>query len=197
MIVNVRGTLEGRGADSVRVTIGGVTLQVRVSTSTSSALGPVGSTVSLLTHLLFRDDAITLIGFATAEEKTAFLALQNVSGIGPRLALEVLSVLTPARLAEAIESGEADTIVQVPGIGKRTAARMIVELKGKLDEVAYEVGGAPGANPASDPDLAGALQALGYTSGEIRRAAGALSDATRNMPLEDRIRGALQALATS
>ena len=197
MIVNVRGTLDGRAVDSVRVTIGGVTLEVRVSSPTASALGPVGSIVSLFTHLLVRDDALTLIGFATAEEKTAFLALQNVSGIGPRLALEVLSALTPARLTEAIESGDADMIIQVPGIGKRTAARMIVELKGKLDDVAYEVGGVPGANPASDPDLAGALQALGYTSGEIRRAVGALPDSTRSMPLEDRIRGALQALATS
>lgn len=194
MITTVQGLLEERGSDWVQVSLGGIGLHISTPTTTIAALGPVGATVRMHTQLQVRDDSLVLYGFATVEERTAFLALQTVSGIGPRLALVILSTLSPARLAEAIETADADAFTQVPGVGKRTASRLLIELKGKLEDLAIE-GMAPAATPAADPDLTTALQSLGYSSMEVRRALASLSEEDRAVSLEDRLRRALQTIS--
>ena len=196
MIVNLRGTLESRGTDYVEIALEGVTVRVAVSTATLGDLGPTGSTVRLLTHLVVREDDLSLYGFATAPEKAAFLALQGVTGIGPKLALVVLSLVSPANLSRAVEAEDTDTLVLVPGIGKRTAARLIVELKGKLEEFEMGVDGSPPVSaPMDDPELTAALQTLGYNQIEIRRAFGTFDDESRVLPLEERIKRALQSVS--
>lgn len=193
MIVSLQGILEDRGPDWVQVSVGGVGILLSVPASTQEALGPVGSVVSLLTHLVLREDSIALYGFAAPEERTAFQALQTVKGIGPRLALSVLSVLGPAQLASAIESDDLGTLSRPPGVGKKTAARIAVELKGKL--AALAAAGQAAAPVADDPELREALQTLGYSQPEARRAARLLTDSDRSRPLEERLRRVLQALA--
>ena len=198
MIVNLYGTLESRGVDYVEVALGGVTVHVAVSTATLGALGPTGSMVRLQTHLVVREDDLSLYGFATATEKAAFLALQGVSRIGPKLALIVLSLLSPANLARAVKAEDTDALAQIPGIGKRTAARLVVELKGKLDAIELiDDGGLPVVSQAEDPELTAALQALGFNQLEIRRAFGALGDRNRSLPLEERIKQALQTVSAT
>ena len=140
--------------------------------------------------------ASSLYGFRSPEERASFLALLGVSGIGPRLALVILSVLSPARLVEAIEQGDAAALSKAPGVGKRSASRIIVELKGKLDEL--DVAGLAGSGPpaVADSELTAALQALGYTGSEIRRAVAAVSgaDPESRPPIGERIRLALAAM---
>ena len=198
MIVTLQGLLEARGADYVEVAVGGVTLHVGVSTATLGVLGPTGANVRLLTHLVVRDDELSLYGFATPTERAAFLALQGVSGIGPRLALVVLSMLSPSNLARVVDAEDTDSLSQVPGIGKRTAARLVVELKGKLDAIELGADG-PSIQVAlsDDPELTQALQALGFSQVEIRRAFGARDGESRSLPLEERIKQALQTVSTS
>ena len=122
MISSIQGILESRGEDWVDVAIGGVSVRAQVPSSALSGLGPVGAHVRLFTHLIVRDESITLYGFRSAEEKTAFTALLGVSGIGPRLGLVILSVLSPADLIEAIEQGDAGALARAPGVGKRSAS---------------------------------------------------------------------------
>ncbi len=198
MIVTLQGLLEARGGDYVEMAVGGVTLRVGVTTPTLGGLGPIGANVRLLTHLVVRDDELSLYGFATPTEREAFLALQGVSGIGPRLALVVLSMLSPSNLARAVGAEDTDALSQVPGIGKRTAARLVVELKGKLEGIEFAADGAvPQAALSDDPDLAQALQTLGFSQMEIRRAFGARDDGSGSLPLEERIRQALQIVSAS
>ena len=198
MIVNLQGTLESRGVNDIEVTLGGVTFRVAVSTATLGALGPTGSTVKMLTHLVVREEELSLYGFATSIERAAFLALQGVSGIGPKLALVVLSLLSPVNLAHAVEAEDTDALSQVPGIGKRTAARLIVELKGKLEEFMLGDGASsPAVAQVDDPELTSALHALGFSQIEIRRAFGALDEESRSLPLEERIKQALQTVSAT
>ena len=198
MIVNLQGTVEVRGTDHVGIALGGVTVHVAVSTATLGSIGPSGSTVRLYTHLVVREDELSLYGFATPTEKAAFLALMAVSGIGPKLALVVLSLLSPANLARAVNAEDTDALGQVPGIGKRTAARLVVELKGKLDAVEMsDDASAIAGVPSDDPELAEALRVLGFSHVEIRRAFGTLEDESRSLPLEERIKRALQIVSAA
>ena len=199
MISSIQGILEARGEDWVDVAIGGVSVRAMVPASAMSGLGPIGGPVRLFTHLIVRDENIILYGFRSAEEKAAFLALIGVSGIGPRLGLVVLSVLTPANLVEAIEEGDAAALSRAPGVGKRSASRIIVELKGKLDEL--DIAGltaSPTRSPTViDAELTAVLQSLGYTAQEIRVAVTAVSspDAEEIPPLDERVRLALATLS--
>ena len=199
MISSIQGILEARGEDWVDVAIGGVSIRAMVPPSAMSDLGPIGGPVRLFTHLIVRDENIILYGFRSAEEKAAFLALIGVSGIGPRLGLVVLSVLTPANLVEAIEEGDAAALSRAPGVGKRSASRIIVELKGKLDEL--DIAGltaSPTRSPTViDAELTAVLQSLGYTAQEIRVAVTAVSspDAEEIPPLDERVRLALATLS--
>ncbi|MBI2873340.1 MAG: Holliday junction branch migration protein RuvA [Chloroflexi bacterium] len=190
MIAAVRGVLEQRSTDSVVVVVGGVSLRVYVPSSSLESLGEVGDGVRLFTHLVVREDALSLYGFATEEARRVFELLLSVSGVGPRIALVVLSAMGPQEVALAIASGDADALGRVPGVGKKRAARLVLELRGRLEKErgAVEVG-APGPGPV---DAVTALVALGYTPSEARQAMAGLEP---GLPLEERVRRALQHLA--
>lgn len=192
MIVALEGILESRGNNSAVVKVGPLSLNISVPTSTLSQLGNVGDKVYLHTHLYLREDNIALYGFSLAEELGLFQSLITVSGIGPRIALGVLSTLNPEQLISAIEGGNIDLLSQVPGIGKKMAGRIVLELKGKIEK---EWGGiiAPSLKQ-EDADVVAALTNLGYSLREAMQAASTLSD-SKGLGLEEKVRLALQRLA--
>jgi Holliday junction DNA helicase RuvA len=188
MIAGISGKLQSRSADSAIVKIGGVSLQVYMPASTLSTLGAIGSEVHLHTQLHIREDNVALYGFATEEELQLFCMLLGVTGVGPRLALAILSATSPGQLAVAIASGSADLLCQIPGVGKKTAARLAVELKGKLD------GFMVSAPAEGEGEVIAALTSLGYSIAEATSAIASLSDAA-DLAVEEKIRLALQYLA--
>lgn len=192
MIVNVRGVLEATGPDWVHLRVGGVTLQVSVPANAVSRLGPAGGDVSLHTHLRMRDEQPVLFGFPDAASLSLFTLLTGVAGVGPRLGLSLLSVLEPASLQLAVATGDVAALAAAPGVGRRTASRIILELKGKVDvgELAE-----PGISQDGDSEVIAALSALGYTPAEARSALDNLPD-TEGATVEERIRLALQQFAT-
>ena len=185
MIGRLTGRLAAKHPPQVLVDVGGVAYEVDVPMSTFYALPATGETVSLFTQLIVREDAHTLYGFATLEERAAFRQLIRISGIGARTALSVLSGLSVAELAAAVALQQAATLVKIPGIGKKTAERLLLELKDKLSTVKEEARERPS-------DVLHALAALGYSD---REAAAAVRDLPPNMPVAEAIRAALKALA--
>jgi holliday junction DNA helicase RuvA len=167
MIGRIAGTLLEKAPPQVLVDCGGVGYEIDVPMSTLYNLPAVGERVVLFAHLVVREDAQLLYGFGTHAERAAFRELIKISGIGPRIALAVLSGLSITDLAQTITLQDASRLMQVPGIGKKTAERLLLELKGKLGADL----GAPSAlaaSPAGDaaPDILKALQALGYSEKE-------------------------------
>ena len=132
MIASVRGAVLARGADHVVVEAAGVGYRLGVSAHALRAVPPVGGQVALLTHLVVREDAMDLYGFASEEERALFLLLVGVQGVGPKVALAVLSGGAPRELLNAIASGDTGRFQAVPGIGRRTAERIVVELRPKV-----------------------------------------------------------------
>ena len=191
MIVSVHGTLETTGPDWVHVRVGGVTLQVFVPANTVSGLGALGSQVTLHTHLRIRDDEPVLFGFIDAAALGLFSMLTAVSGVGPRTALALLSSLDPARLQTAIITGDTATLSSAQGVGNRTASRIILDLKGKLEDVEFAEIGFSGD---ADGQVIAALTALGYSPAEARAAAATPAVAAES-EVDDRIRVALQQFA--
>ena len=151
MIAFLRGTLLEKHPNQVVVDTGGVGYDVQIPVSTFSALSDVGSEVKLRIYTHVREDALALFGFGTADEKTIFEKLISISGIGPKLAITVLSGLATTELISAIRTGAVQTLVRIPGVGKKTAERIVLELKEKLDMVA---GGAPAVATARTPATA-------------------------------------------
>ncbi len=195
MIAGLRGQIAGKSPDSILVDVGGVIYRVGTSANTLGDAGEIGDAVSLHTHLIVREDQLALFGFASLDELALFDTLIGVSGIGPRLACAVLSRLRPDALALAISNEDVNLLATVPGIGKKTAARLIVDLRGKLPET-MAGGVLPGAaNPAEEEAMA-ALRALGYTSAE---ASSALVRASQRggTTLEERVFFALQELGSA
>ena len=193
MIVALEGILETRGIDSVVVKVGPLSLLVSVPGSTLSRLGTIGDNVHLHTHLYVREDIIAMYGFASADELALFQNLISVSGIGPKAALAFLSTLNVEQLASAIVSGNVDLLTQVPGIGKKMAGRVVLELKGKLEK-----GWAGAITPAltpDDADVVAALTTLGYSLKEATQAVAGLPNA-EELDLEEKVRLALRQLAT-
>ena len=189
MIVSVRGSLEAAGPDWVHVQVGGgVTLQAFVPSSAIAALGEIGSRVTLHTHLRLQNEQPVLYGFPTHADMELFQMLTAVSGVGPRLALALLSTLDAPSLHRAIAAGDAAALSAAPGVGRRTAGRIVMELEGKLDETF--AGGLPTA-ASGDFEVVEALMALGYSTAEARRAVASLKDAA-DLPVEERIRMALR-----
>lgn len=187
MIATLHGRLEHKGADRVVVSVGGVGYEAHVSASTLRALPAVGASARLHTHLQLRDDALTLFGFADADEKQLFHQLVGVNGIGPKAALAILSVLSPDAFRRAVLAGDVDAITVVPGIGKKVASRLILDLKDKLGVEEVQLATGPLA------DVREALLALGLSAQEARDALGALvPDGDR--PVEDLLRDALRAV---
>ena len=190
MIAAVRGSVTARKPDHVVVECGGVGYRMAVSSETMKSVPGSGKTVLLLTHLVMRDDAINLYGFSTDEERELFLMLIGVQGVGPKVALAVLSGGTPRELLNAIATGDAARFQAVPGIGKRTADRVIVELREKVagkvsDEIVVR------HTPTDDPRTLAreGLLGLGFTPQE---ADGLLDEAAGDTP-EDLISEALKA----
>jgi Holliday junction DNA helicase RuvA len=184
VIAFVEGALEERAGDRVVVADGGIGYEVMVSATTLAALPSVGRRVRLLTHLLVRDDALLLYGFATATERDLFLMLVSVNGVGPKVALAILSVLSADALRRAILESDADTITIVPGVGKKVAARVVLDLKDRLGGVVE----LPSAGPIAE--VREALLGLGLSAQEVRDAMAGLDGA--DGPVEDLLRRALQ-----
>ena len=192
MIATLEGMLEYRGADSVVLKVSGVGFEVHVPSSTLGQIGSPGDRVSLFTHLHVREDNVSLYGFGSEQELTLFRDLISVSGIGPKVALGMLSALPAEQMVMAITSGNAEVISQVPGIGRKTASRLIVELKGKLEKEWREAVLPLGAE---DEDVMAALTSLGYSLKEASKAVSSLP-VPNELSLEEKVKVALQHLAT-
>lgn len=191
MIATLEGTLEYRGVDSVIINVAGIGFHVHVPSSTLSQLGAVSDTVSLYTHLHVTQDNVALYGFASGEELALFKNLVSVSGVGPKVALALLSSLSAEQLAMAITGGNIDLISQVPGIGKKVAGRLVIELKGKL---AKEWKGAALPSVPEDADAITALTSLGYSLREATQAVSRLPGSPE-LSLEEKVKLALEQLA--
>jgi Holliday junction DNA helicase RuvA len=189
-IARLRGAIEDRGDDWVIVGVGGFGVQASVPATTAEAC-VIGAEASLYTYLHVREDALTLYGFGAQEELRLFEQLIGVSGVGPRAALGLLSSLDYGRLATAIASGQTDVLRRVPGIGQKTAERLVLELRDKVTPPADDgaVAGAP-KQEAVDAELVAALLGLGYTQAEAASAAEKMPK-DGETPLEERIRQAL------
>lgn len=190
MIGRLHGKLIEKTPPQVLVDVGGVGYEVDVPMSTFCNLPAEGSEITLLTHFIVREDAQLLYGFATAAERQTFRALIRISGVGPRIALAVLSGMSTQDLADAVEQGNATLLTRVPGIGKKTADRLILELKGKLASNAFAPAG--GAASAAQADILSALMALGYSEREAQASVRALP---AEVTVSEGIRLALKALA--
>jgi len=192
MIGKLTGILSERNPPQVVIDCHGVGYEVDVPMSTFYNLPQVGEKVSLLTHFVVREDAQILYGFGSADERAAFRQLIKIAGVGPRTALGVLSGMSVNELAQAVSLQEAGRLVKIPGIGKKTAERLLLELKGKLGDALGTPAGA--AQPASDAqaDILQALVALGYSDKE---AAATLKTLPKDVGVSEGIKLALKALA--
>jgi Holliday junction DNA helicase RuvA len=192
MIASIRGILLATGLDYAVIETGGVGFQIFAPRPVLGALGAFGDSVQLYTHLQVREDALTLYGFATTEQRQLFEILLSVSGVGPKVALSLLSSGPTDELRAAIGGGDIARLSRVPGIGKKTAERLVLELKGKIDMRGLPtVAAATPAAAAANAELAEMLGSLGFSSAEANAAIGALpADAPSS--LEERLRLALR-----
>jgi len=183
MIGLLRGRLLEKRPNQVILDVGGVGYLVAVPLSTYAALGELHAEVTLLIHTHVREDALALYGFLSAREKHLFELLLGASGVGPSLALKILSGMNVEELVPAIRTGDLVRLTRIPGVGRKTAERMVVELKDRLDAVAREVDKPASASPAGvEADVKSALVNLGYDErtaenavGEAKREAGTAS----------------------
>ena len=164
MISTLTGTIRSLSNDKLIIEVGGVGLGVLINPLTSSGLA-LGSQSTLYTSLVVREDSLTLFGFLTEEVRNLFELVQTVSGVGPKVALSIMGALTPEDLARAISQEDTSAIERVPGIGKKGAQRMILELKGKLHDLT-SAGSYKGHQPAWREQLTSALVSLGFSPKE-------------------------------
>ena len=193
MISSLHGKLESLGSDGAIINVGGIGFQVYMPTSDLSTLGTTGDDVKLYTHLHLREDNVALYGFTTADELRLFETLIGVSGIGPKLGLAMLSALSVEQITMAIATGSIDMLTMTPGIGKKTASRIILELKEKIG-AGWVITPAT-ALARENTDVLAALTALGYSAAEATRAVATLPPAT-DLSLEEKIKLALQYLGS-
>jgi Holliday junction DNA helicase RuvA len=198
MIGRITGTLLEKNPPQILVDVAGVGYEIDVPMSTFYNLPNLGEKVALVTHLVVREDAHLLFGFLTEAERALFRQLLKISGFGARMALAVLSGLSVGELAQAVALQETGRLVKIPGIGKKTAERLLLELKGKLP-VGTGIGVKVGAGetaftavPDAMSDILNALLALGYSE---REAASALKGLPADSSVSDGIRQALKSLA--
>jgi holliday junction DNA helicase RuvA len=192
MIGSVRGTvLERTASGEVLVEVGGVGYRVLVPVSAIPTLH-AGAPAFLFTHLHVREDAMVLYGFPTRDERDTFEALLGATGVGPKLALAILSVHTPVALRKCLAADDLDALTLVPGVGKRTAQRLHVELKARLEVPDLDLVGVPGATGGARAEVREALTGLGYSTDEVREALGQLTD---DGEVEALLRDALRLLA--
>src|SRR5256712_4920405 len=197
MIGQLRGRLAEKRSNQVLVDVGGVGYLVQVPLSTYAALAELHSEVTLLIHTHVREDALALYGFVSAREKHFFEMLLSASGVGPTLALKILSGMSVEELVPAIRGSDLARLTKIPGVGRKTAERMVVELKDKLEAVTVETEQSAASSPAGiEADVISALVNLGYDG---RAAETAVGDAKREAGagnFEKVLRGALQSLST-
>ena len=191
MIGKLTGTLLEKNPPEVLVDCSGVGYEVQVPMSTFYNLPNVGEKISLLTHFIVREDAQLLYGFATAQERQTFRALIKITGVGPRMALSLLSGLSIDELAQAVALQEVGRLVKVPGIGKKTAERLLLELKGKLGDAVVGAGAAAQVHSDAQSDVLQALLALGYNEKE---AALGMKGLPADVGVSDGIKLAIKAL---
>jgi Holliday junction DNA helicase RuvA len=186
MIGRVRGELVAAGVDVVTVDVGGVGYDVAVTGRTFGELPGVGSEIVLHTHLHVREDQMALFGFATADDRDLFRLLMGVSGVGPKVGLAILATMTADDLRRVVATDDAAALTAVPGIGKRSAQKLLLELRPKLD--------VPDSDLQASGSLAevrAALDGLGYQADEI---SGALRELPADLPVEDLLKRSLQTL---
>ena len=193
MIASLHGKLESISTDSAIVNVNGIGFLVYMPTSTISTLGRVGQDVHLQTNLVVREDSMTLYGFATDGELELFQVLTGVSGLGPKLALAMLSSMSVEQPSTAIATANIDLLPAIPGIGKKMAERLVLELKDK-------VGAGWAITPAAElvqenTDVLAALTSLGYSVSEATKAVASLPPSS-DLSLEDKIKLALQYFTT-
>lgn len=186
MIGRLRGTIVDRGRETVVLEVGGVGYLVSVTPRTLSDLPGVGEEVVLHTHLHVREDQLALFGFGTTGDKELFGMLLGVSGVGPKVAMSILATMTYEQLGAAVASDDIPALTAVPGIGKRSAQKLLLELKPKMDllEDVSTVTGPMG-------EVREALEGLGYGADEIR---GTLADMPNDLPIEELLKRSLQQL---
>jgi len=195
VIARLSGTVAEKGADFAVVDVGGVGYLVHLSAVSLAALPPQGEEATLRTFTNVRQDAIDLFGFATEEEEAVFRALIDVKGVGPRAAQNILSGIQARDLAQAIAQGDVARLTRVPGVGKKTAERLVVELKEKLALLARAAGpakAAPGAGALEQ--LRTALVNLGYKQPQADSAVDALREGAEGRKLDELVRDALKLL---
>lgn len=198
MIYNLRGTLTVSDVNYIVVECSGVGFKCFTTLNTVKDLGRVGDEVNVYTHLSVREDAMDLYGFATVAELDAFKLLITVSGVGPKAAAAVLSELSPDKLALCIASGDAKSITRAQGVGKKTAERIVLELKDKMgaiasDSVSRSVMNASSAVADNDTaEAVAALVALGYSQSDASMAVGAMD---KSLSVDEMIRQGLKQLA--
>jgi len=193
VIGSVRGAVVERNlGGEILVEVGGIGYRVLVPISAMPALEP-GANVFLFTHQHVRDDALILFGFPTRDERDTFEALITASGVGPKLALAILSVHAPSSLRRCLTEDDLDSLVAVPGVGKRTAQRLLVDLKARLVVPDLDLTAVPGSMaPNARAEVRDALVELGYANDEVREVFGQLGE---EGTVEERLREALRLLA--
>lgn len=186
MIGRIRGEFVAAGTDAVTVDVGGVGYEIAVTGRTFAELPGIGSEIVLHTHLHVREDQLALFGFTTADDRDLFRLLMGVSGIGPKVGLAILATMTADDLRKVVATDDAAALTAVPGIGKRSAQKLLLELRPKLDVP-------DGDLQASGPlgEVRTALEGLGYQSDEI---SGVLRDLPGDLPVEELLKRSLQAL---
>ena len=192
MIAGLRGIVDEVGPDFVLVNVGGIVFQVFASSSTLAEVTGSGLAISLHTHMQVREDGVTLFGFATRAERQEFQLLIGVTGVGPRIALALLSAFPAEQLLAVIASEDAARLSSVTGVGKRIAGRIVLELKSKVGQIGAGV--LPPAASAATSQLLAALTTLGYSSAEAAEAVRSIPNLGA-MELEDGLREALRVLS--
>jgi Holliday junction DNA helicase RuvA len=186
MIGRLRGTVADRRTESVILDVGGVGYRIAVTPRTLVALPGLGEEAVLHTHLHVREDQLALYGFGSIEERDLFDLLLGASGVGPKVALAILATLTPDDLRRAVAGNDLALLTAVPGIGKRSAEKLMLELRPKMDVLAEASSSSGAMSQARE-----ALENLGYSSEEIRES---LSDLSHESPVEELVTTALRAL---
>lgn len=192
MIGSLRGTIASKTPPQLTVDVGGLGYELEAPMSTFFHLPAVGEEVRLLTHLVVREDAHVLYGFATEDERRLFRSLIKVSGVGPKIALALLSGISVGAFARCVLDEDIGTLTRVPGVGRKTAERLIVEMRDRL-AAPQETSGAPLAAASAAGEAYGALVALGYRPAEAARLLKAVGPGTHST--EELIRRALQGAA--
>ena len=197
MIGSIAGVLTLKAPPHLQLEVGGIGYEIEAPMSTFYGLPAVGERTRLLTHLVVREDAHLLYGFATEGERALFRQLLKISGIGPRIALAILSGVSDAAFAHAVREQDAATLMRIPGVGRKTAERLIVEMRDRLDASAPAGQSAAAPATGAEAEAYSALVALGYKPQEATRLLKAVDTEGQKLTTEEMIRRALQGAAST